>query len=387
MENKTYEQMEADFKEFYFNKIKPRLAEYEKERKEGAPKIIAFKVCWFSFFLFFALVFLYKIIPVNLQPIAKPICIISLGLVICSMVWLVLLTRNDPRNTDGSTTIKSNFEYNLKTVLMRYFLDIFSQNADWYRGLKSGYWEKIDNYRKTNIFNPFPYALFDDTIYLVFKNIEINIYETNTAIFNNITAMLIPFCLIFLGCFAGPMLAALLISFFFFPLINFIFIPAFIIAIFFVIKKCIQYARFKGVVIELKMNKDFKGHTFFLNKSFKSKKIKINHKKYENIKLESVDFMNKYEVYSTDQVEARYILTTAMIDRLEHLKLAFHANYIRGSFKDNKLILAIDTGKDMFAMGNDFKESNLQTFRDLFNEIISIMKIIDQLKLDEKTGL
>ena len=135
------------------------------------------------------------------------------------------------------------------------------------------------------------------------------------------------------------------------------------------------------------MNKNFTGHTFFLNKSFNAKKIIINRKKYENIELESVSFMNKYDVFSTDQTEARYILTTAMIDRLEHLKLAFNAKYIRGSFKDNKLILAINTGKDMFAMGNDFKESNLQTFRDLFNEIVSIMKIIDQLKLDEKTGL
>ena len=52
------------------------------------------------------------------------------------------------------------------------------------------------------------------------------------------------------------------------------------------------------------MNKNFKGHTFFLNKSFNTKKITINRKKYENIKLESVDFMNKYEVYSTDQIEA-----------------------------------------------------------------------------------
>ena len=31
MDIKPYEQMEAEFKEFYSNKIKPRLAEYEKE--------------------------------------------------------------------------------------------------------------------------------------------------------------------------------------------------------------------------------------------------------------------------------------------------------------------------------------------------------------------
>jgi hypothetical protein len=72
---------------------------------------------------------------------------------------------------------------------------------------------------------------------------------------------------------------------------------------------------------------------------------------------------------------------------LENLKFAFHANFVRGSFKDNKLILAIDTGKDMFAMGNDFKESNAQTFRELFDEIVSIMKIVDQLEIDKQIGL
>ena len=59
MEIKTYEQMEADFTEFYLKKIQPRLADYEKERKEGAPKIIAFNIVWFSFLV--AFLFLRKI--------------------------------------------------------------------------------------------------------------------------------------------------------------------------------------------------------------------------------------------------------------------------------------------------------------------------------------
>ena len=94
--------------------------------------------------------------------------------------------------------------------------------------------------------------------------------------------------------------------------------------------------------------------------------------------------MDKYQVYSTDQIEARCLLSPAMIDRINNLKLAFRSNYIRGSFKDDKLILAIDTGKDMFAMGNDFKVSNYRTFKNLFKEIISILQIVDQLKIDNE---
>lgn len=362
MDTKTYEQMRAEFCEFYKIKVKPRLAEYEAKRRAGAPKIFAFYATWFSFITGVAsLMFSQKV------PILTSISGILMGIAICSCIWLCFLTRNDPKDSRGATVIKSNFEYDLKLYLMKYFLEIFSPNANWGCGLLNGYWEKIRNYKKNNIFNPFPYALFDDTIFLIFKDIEINIFEVNTAIFNKITIMLIPFLFVWLsGVFSLQLVIVLFIIF---------------------IIKYLRYAPFRGIVVELKMNKNFKGHTFFLDKSLNSKKIAVDSKKYENIKLESVDFMKKYNVFSTDQVEARYILTTSMIDRLENLKLYFHANFIRGSFKDNKFIIAIETDKDMFAMGSDFKETNLQTFNNLFNEIVSILKIIDQLKLNEKTGL
>ena len=382
MDIKSYEQMEIDFNEFYCTKIEPRLEEYEKIRKEGAIKIIVSRIGCFSFCIGFTLVYLHKFMSILL-----PIGFIFTGIAICFLIPLIYLTRNNSNNSRGETVIKTDFEYDLKKVLMNNFLQIFSKNADWYKGFRNSYWEKVNIYRKTNIFNSFPWALFDDNIHLDFRNVGINICEVNTSIFNKISLLLIFFTVAFVSGFGSVTCILVVILFSLFPFMIFATKIIFILLITYLIIKTVQYSSFKGIVVELSMNKNFTGHTFFLNKSFNAKKIIINRKKYENIELESVSFMNKYDVFSTDQTEARYILTTAMIDRLEHLKLAFNAKYIRGSFKDNKLILAINTGKDMFAMGNDFKESNLQTFRDLFNEIVSIMKIIDQLKLDEKTGL
>jgi len=382
MDTKTYEQMKSEFEELYVNEINPRLTEYEKERKEGAPKILAFKITWFSF-----ISCILMLAFANIFPTLKIIGFIFLFITLCSALLLVFLTKDDKKDKDGATVIKSNFENDLKKDLMKYFLEIFSKNADWKKGIPSNYFEKLKDYRKLSIFNPFPYILFNDTISLVFKNVEINIYEINTAIFNNTTIILIPFLLVFFCILSIPVLGLFIVLFILLKFLIVFFVIALICGIFFVIKKSVQYAPFKGIVVELKMNKEVKGHTFFLNKSTASKKISINRKKYENVNLESIDFMKKYDVFSTDQIESRYLLTTAMIDRLENLFFAFQANYIRGSFKDNKLILAIDTGKDMFAMGSDFKESNSQTFKDLFNEIVSILKIVDQLKLDERTGL
>ena len=75
------------------------------------------------------------------------------------------------------------------------------------------------------------------------------------------------------------------------------------------------------------------------------------------------------------------------MERVSNLKFAFKAKYVNGSFKNNKLTLAIYTGKDMFAMGNDFKDTNEQTFEELYEEMISILQIVDELKLNEHTGL
>ena len=50
-------------------------------------------------------------------------------------------------------------------------------------------------------------------------------------------------------------------------------------------------------------------------------------------------------------------------------------------------MLAINTGVDMFAMGNDFKASNTDTFSHLYNEMVSVLQIVDELKLNQQTGL
>ena len=75
------------------------------------------------------------------------------------------------------------------------------------------------------------------------------------------------------------------------------------------------------------------------------------------------------------------------MDRIANLKFVFNASYVRGCFKDNKLTLAINTGKDMFAMGSNFKNTNSNTFETLYNELISVLQVIDQLKLNKYLGL
>ena len=144
--------------------------------------------------------------------------------------------------------------------------------------------------------------------------------------------------------------------------------------------------RFQGVVVDLKFNKSFAGHTIIVPK--KGKQPRLN-KRYEKVKLEDVEFMKKYNVYSTDQIEARYILTTAFIKRFNDIGVSFEVKEIKCSFLRNRMLIAISTKQNLFCIIPDVY-SNL-TIRDkcvrAFREIFSVLSIVEQLKLNKQIGL
>ena len=145
---------------------------------------------------------------------------------------------------------------------------------------------------------------------------------------------------------------------------------------------------FKAITVEFDIPKHFSGTTCVFEKSLSSKKL-INKKisDMEKVHLEDVKFDILYDVYSTDQIEARYLLTTAFIERFLNIKTAFKAKYIRAEFSDEKLTLLIGTEKDLFSMGNLSQKIAFDTFAELFEELYSVLELIDTLKLNKKTGL
>ncbi len=365
MEEKTYSQMKQEFIDFFYNDVKKRLPEHNEIRREGLPRLITFYFTFLSFLMVFVLALLMPKACIYLVPVP----FIGFGV-------LFYLMRNSTTNE-----IKHGFEGELKKELMSKFSQIFLTNSKWSKAFSNkafGYGpneqKEASNIskliREQKILNPCPWIVFDDVISGDFNGAKINIIETDTRIFNAGTILLIPFLIVWLSFMTMGL----------FPIIAAIAAVVFSWKIF-------QYSVFRGVILEFDMPKHFKGHTFFHEKSFRSLKIPFDRKIYKNVKLESVSFENKYRVFSDDQIEARYLLTTAFIERIENLSFAFKAKYIRGSFKDNKLFLAIHTGKDMFSMGNDFKDSDTNTFEILYDEMISVLQVIDVLKLNEHTGL
>lgn len=119
----------------------------------------------------------------------------------------------------------------------------------------------------------------------------------------------------------------------------------------------------------------------------KYKKFRIR-RKVETIKLEDTDFNKKFTVQSSDQIEARYIMTPAFMERLKNIQTTFGTQNIKCSFFDDKIMFAISTDKDLFEIGDLHKPlENESQIHDFYNQIISIYEMIDYFKLAEKTGL
>ncbi len=73
--------------------------------------------------------------------------------------------------------------------------------------------------------------------------------------------------------------------------------------------------------------------------------------------------------------------------RFEDIKTSFTAKNIRAEFKDDELVILIETGKDLFQMGAVTKETTMATFSVMLSEIYSTLAIANQLNLDSQTGL
>lgn len=147
--------------------------------------------------------------------------------------------------------------------------------------------------------------------------------------------------------------------------------------------------QFKGLIIQLTMNKNFKGHTIIKNdRGALVNFLSSTSSSLEKVRLEDSRFEGEFDVFSTDQVESRYLLTPAFMERFRKLKAVSRSPQIEAAFLNNNLILKISLNYNRFEPSSILQPA---TFEDdikiLISEMSLIFEIIDVLKLNEKTGL
>ncbi len=148
------------------------------------------------------------------------------------------------------------------------------------------------------------------------------------------------------------------------------------------------YDQFKGLLVSFEYKKTINGHTVIFENNEENFLVKtFLTQGYEKVNLEDVEFNKKFSVYTTNQIDARYLLTTGFMERLKNLKQNFKSKYIRASFKNEELLLAIQADKNLFEMGSVWHKLDPKTYQTMFMELISILQITDALNLNKDIGL
>ena len=117
----------------------------------------------------------------------------------------------------------------------------------------------------------------------------------------------------------------------------------------------------------------------------KSIVVSGKHGKGQQIFLEDIVFSKKWRVFADDQVEARYVLTPALMERMLMVKKLFHGNRLDFSFWGNNLLIAVHTTKDMFETTSLFKDAlDYRKVQEVICQMYSVFSVIDVLKLQNK---
>lgn len=119
-----------------------------------------------------------------------------------------------------------------------------------------------------------------------------------------------------------------------------------------------------------------------------TKKTYRQKNKMPEIKLEDPLFAKYFRVYSNDQIESRYMITSSFMERYLNIKNVFKSKSVKCAFYGNQIMFAIYTNKDLFEIGNLFHPmSSPKQLKELFTELDAILGMVGHFKLDQKIGM
>ena len=144
---------------------------------------------------------------------------------------------------------------------------------------------------------------------------------------------------------------------------------------------------YRGMFCWLKFKKKLNGHTVVLPRNQTTKLDRLasfNFKEEQKINLEDPRFTNQFVVYSTDQVEARYVLSTVLMEQIVLLKEKFDQT-IYLSFHNQQMFLAVKNEDGLFSFPSE-KLNTLKIIEVLANDITTALQIATELHPTQASG-
>ncbi len=148
---------------------------------------------------------------------------------------------------------------------------------------------------------------------------------------------------------------------------------------------------FDGILLIADFHKHFQGRTFIFPD--KAEKTFGNFGRFFQkmegrsetglLRMEDPEFEKAFAVYSTDEVEARYILSTAMMRRILDMRSRFGKD-VRVSFKDSCLMLAVPHHKPFLEPNRKVPATDTSQIQDLLFHLRYFLDTIEELDLNTR---
>lgn len=137
---------------------------------------------------------------------------------------------------------------------------------------------------------------------------------------------------------------------------------------------------FRGQCLIVKFHKQFSGVTkVYRDMGMLNWLAKLGQGKGQKVKLEDPVFEKAFEVYSTDQIEARYILTPDFMERLLGLERTFKGKQVRCAFAGGEMFLCCE-GKNLLEAGSMFRKmDDLGRVQEMLQDFAAIFLLIDAM--------
>lgn len=139
---------------------------------------------------------------------------------------------------------------------------------------------------------------------------------------------------------------------------------------------------YRGMFCWLHFKKKLEGHTVVLPNDPSTKWERLasyNFREEHKIHLEDPRFMENFMVYGTNQVEARYVLSSSLMERIVALRKKF-ARPIFLSFQEGQLYLAVMNDNGLFSFPSG-KLEGIKVVEELACDIETALGISEELKL------
>ncbi len=151
-----------------------------------------------------------------------------------------------------------------------------------------------------------------------------------------------------------------------------------------------RHTVFKGLFFVGDFNKDFRGWTVVLPDTAErlfgrlgQKLQAMNIFRGQLIKLEDPEFERNFAVYGSDQIEARYILSTSLMSRIVDFKKS-SGRKIHLSFVGSRVFVAISYTRSLFEPRIFTTLLDFEPIRGYFEDLQLAVGIVDELNLNTR---